>query len=172
MSWYDNMSWHKWYGQFRKFWSLKSTNFIEKSELLSAQRDICIHLSGCRKFILCYTPMTFYHLYSCLASTLERQKWHTAITDLEATVLHGVASHCNHTFIYCTEYFSHVIICEFSSCIPTNYMENVLMHAWTVDTRHSSPIFFKCLRMRLFYINYIYLCITTFQFHCEVKCNP
>ena len=40
MSWYDNMSWHKWYGQFRKFCNLKSTNFIEKSELLSSQRDI------------------------------------------------------------------------------------------------------------------------------------
>ena len=39
-----------------------------------------------------------YRLCLCLASTLERQKWHITITDLQATFLHGVAAHLNHIF--------------------------------------------------------------------------
>jgi len=39
-----------------------------------------------------------YRLYSYLASTLERQKWHIAIVDLQATFVHGVAAHCNRIF--------------------------------------------------------------------------
>ena len=42
-----------------------------------------------------YTCMNSYNLFSCLASTLERQKQHIAITDLQATFLHDVAAHCN-----------------------------------------------------------------------------
>ena len=38
----------------------------------------------------------FLLLYSCHASTLERQQQHITITDLEATVLHVVAAHCIH----------------------------------------------------------------------------
>ena len=45
-------------------------------------------------------------LYSCHASTLERQKQHIAITDLEATVLHVVAAHCIHE--YFTMYYLQV----------------------------------------------------------------
>jgi len=33
--------------------------------------------------------------YSCLTSTLERQKWYVTIMDLWATVLHSVATHWN-----------------------------------------------------------------------------
>ena len=40
--------------------------------------------------------MSSYRLYLCLASTLERQKQHIAIMDLQAMVLHGVAAYCNH----------------------------------------------------------------------------
>jgi len=45
------------------------------------------------------------HLYLCLVSTLERQKWHIAITDSGVTVQHGVhvAACCSRTF---TDYFS------------------------------------------------------------------
>jgi len=37
--------------------------------------------------------MAIQHIYSCLASTLERQKQHIAIMDWQAMVLHGVAAH-------------------------------------------------------------------------------
>ena len=40
-----------------------------------------------------YTCMSSYCLYSCLTSTLERQKWHIAIVVLQAMSLHGVAVH-------------------------------------------------------------------------------
>ena len=36
--------------------------------------------------------MSSHCFYLCLTPSLERQKWHIAIMDLEATVLHGVAA--------------------------------------------------------------------------------
>jgi len=35
--------------------------------------------------------MAIQHVYSCLASTLERQNRHIAITDLQAMFVHGAA---------------------------------------------------------------------------------
>ena len=81
-----------------------------------------------------------YHLYSCLTSTLERQKWHISITDLQTMVLHSVATLWNCIFYWI---FLFVNIHESRLSILTNYMEIVaelLAHARTVDTRLSSPI--------------------------------
>ena len=90
----------------------------------------------------CYTCMSSYHLYSCLTSTLERQKWHIAITNVEATVLHGAAAHCHRVFYVM---FLSVTICEFSLHISINYKENVMELLTQVNSRHSSPIFFERL---------------------------
>ena len=95
--------------------------------------------------VYCNTCMSSYCLYLCLASTLESQKRHIAITDMQAMVLHGVAAHWNRIFY---RIFLRVIICKFSLHISTNYTENVkelLAYAQTVDTRHSCPIFFDHL---------------------------
>ena len=73
---------------------------------------------------------------------VERQKWHTAIADLQAMVLHDVATHC-HCIFY--QIFLCVVIYEFSLPISMNYTENVIGLAWTVDTRCSSPIFVEYL---------------------------
>ena len=42
-----------------------------------------------------------YRLYSYLASTLERQKRHIAIVDLQVTFVHGVVAHCNRIYSQC-----------------------------------------------------------------------
>ena len=57
-----------------------------KNELLMAIQ----HVFTARTCLYCYQQIwqihmyEFYHLYSCLASTLERQKRHIAIMDLQA----------------------------------------------------------------------------------------
>ena len=87
-----------------------------------------------------------YGLYSYLASTLERQKQHIAIADLQATFVHD-AAHCNRIFY---RIFLRVIICKFSLRILMKYTDNIaelLAHARTVDTRLSSPIFVKLMRL-------------------------
>ena len=73
--------------------------------------------------------MAIQHMYSAFTSTWERQKWHIAIADLPATVVHGVAAHWNRIFY---RIFLRVIICKFSLHMSMNYTENVtelLMHA-------------------------------------------
>ena len=78
-----------------------------------------------------------YHLYSCLTSTLERQKRHITIADLQAKFLRGVAAHCDCIFY---QIFLRIIICKFSLHISMNYTENIaelLVQAQKVDTRHS-----------------------------------
>ena len=82
-----------------------------------------------------YTCTSLTACISFLTSTLERQNQHTAITDMKAMVLHGVAAHCNHIFY---QIFLHVIICKFRLRISMNYMENVaelLAHVQTVDIK-------------------------------------
>ena len=64
-----------------------------------------------------------YRLCLCLTSTLERQRWHITITDLQATFLHGVAAHCNRIFYQNSSLCYY--ICEFSLRISINYTENV-----------------------------------------------
>ena len=54
---------------------------------------------------------------------VERQKRHTAISDLQAMVLHDVATHCH--CIFC-QIFLCVAIYEFSLPISMNYTENVI----------------------------------------------
>ena len=93
-----------------------------------------------------YTCMSSYRLYLWLASTLERQKWHIAIPNLQATVLHSVATHWNRIFY---RIFLRVIIYEFSLRILMNYMENVagmLAHVQTVDIRCCSHFSSACER--------------------------
>ena len=95
----------------------------------------------------CYTCISSYNLYSCLASILQRQKRHITITDLEATVPHGIiAAHCS--CIFC-QIFLYVTICQFTLHILMNYVESVtnclcMCEQWIRDTplRFLS---FKCL---------------------------
>ena len=57
--------------------------------------------------------------------------WHITLTDLEATILHGVGVHCNRIF---HRIFLRVTICKLNLCISTNCTENtmeLLAHAWT-----------------------------------------
>ena len=77
--------------------------------------------------------------------------------------------------IYFTVYFS-VIICGFSLRILMNYMKvtETLVHAWTVDTKSSSPIFVKCLETRLLGLVMHDLCTyCTLYYVCEITsgCN-
>ena len=69
------------------------------------------------------------HFYLCLTSTLEREKWHIAITDSGVTVQHGVAARCSRTF---TDYFS--VFYEFSLHILVSYMENATELSRIVQT--------------------------------------
>ena len=66
--------------------------------------------------------------------------WHITLTDLEATILHGVGVHCNRIF---HRIFLRVTICKLNLCISTNCTENTmeLRMREHVDTRRSSPIF-------------------------------
>jgi len=59
-----------------------------------------------------------------------KQRWHIAITDLQATFLHGLATHCNRIS------YQMFLICKFRLRISMNYTKNVgklLAHAQTVD---------------------------------------
>ena len=92
-----------------------------------------------------------YHLYSCLVSTLERQKGYITIADLQATFQCCVAAHCNCIFLWI---FLHVTIRKFGLHISMNYTENIVesfVHARAVDTRYSSLIFVEHLGTRLHY---------------------
>ena len=85
---------------------------------------------GLVKFIFGLLPFV-----SCFASTSERLKRRIAVHSLAQT-LKPPACCCSRIFyqIFCP--------CYFSLRISMNYTENVtelLVHAWTVDTRRSSP---------------------------------
>jgi len=111
------------------------------------QGCVCMATDGYSK----YTCISSSLLYLCLASTLERQKQHITITDLQATscsctlhlhILPNISPYvllsagsayelyreCNRecAIVYFTEYFTMLfIICKFSLCISINYTENV-----------------------------------------------
>ena len=52
-----------------------------------------------------------YHLYSCPTSTLERQKWHITIADLQAMFIHGVAA-CNHIIVKPDSKIKYFHVCD------------------------------------------------------------
>jgi len=65
----------------------------------------------------CYSS---YHLYLPHIH-IGKAEVRIAITDLGATILHGVAAHCNRIFF---RLFLSIIFCEFSLHILVNYMKN------------------------------------------------
>jgi len=94
-------------------------------------------------------PIWSYHLYSCLTSTLKRQKQHITVTNLQS--YHGVTPHYNRIF---HRIFLCVIICLFSLCVlyAEMWQNCMIMHAWICGYQVLLSDITESLGTRLMYI--------------------